>query len=184
MDLLLHVCCAPCLIYPLEKFKEKGFRVSGLFYNPNIHPFYEYNQRKKALEKLSEIKDIPIFYSRYQPEEFFRAVNNKEQNTQRCPICWRLRLNESAKFAKQKGFKYFSTTLLVSPYQNQEILKEIGDDIAKEQGVDFYYCDLRDGFRSACTQAKNLELYYQKYCGCIYSELDRFRKKYQPSNKT
>lgn len=184
MDLLVHVCCAPCLIYPLEKFRQEGFRVSGLFYNPNIHPFCEYNHRKSALEELAQIKDIQVFYSAYQPKEFFRAVNNKEEGDQRCRLCWQLRLRESARFAREKGFQYFSSTLLVSPYQNQEVLREIGNDIAKEQGVDFYYRDLRCGFKPASSEARDLGLYRQKYCGCIYSEIERFRKKYHSESKT
>jgi predicted adenine nucleotide alpha hydrolase (AANH) superfamily ATPase len=183
MDLLLHVCCAPCLIYPLEKLKEDGFRVSGLFYNPNIHPFSEYNNRRKAIAQLNHIKNIEILYGEYRPEEFFRKVNYKEENQNRCPVCWGLRLKHTAKIASQKGFKHFSTTLLVSPYQSQEIIKEIGEGIAKTYGLTFYYSDFRPGFRSAHAQAKQLGLYCQNYCGCIYSEIERFQKKADPHAK-
>jgi predicted adenine nucleotide alpha hydrolase (AANH) superfamily ATPase len=174
MKLLLHTCCAPCLIYPLESLKEKGFKVSGFFYNPNIHPFSEYKNRKKAVEDF--FKDIQVIYPQYRPEEFFQAINKKENPPERCSLCWRLRLKEAAKTAKEKGFEFFSTTLLVSPYQDQELLKKIGSDISQELGVEFYYEDFRPGFKAAHAQAKQQGIYCQRYCGCIYSELEQCKK--------
>jgi hypothetical protein len=174
MKLLLHICCAPCLIYPLERLKEEGFEVAGFFYNPNIHPLSEYKNRKQALEnfiKLGPVPNIEVIYPEYRPEEFFRAVNLKEANHTRCRICWSLRLKATADTARSKGFSHFSTTLLVSPYQDQELLREIGSSIGKEEGVEFYYEDFRPGFKSAHKQAHALGIYCQKYCGCIYSEI-------------
>ncbi|MCM8779572.1 MAG: epoxyqueuosine reductase QueH [Candidatus Omnitrophica bacterium] len=171
--LLLHTCCAPCLIYPLERLKAKGFSVTGFFYNPNIHPFSEYKNRKQALESLNE----DVVYPEYLPQEFFREINGKEVNPGRCFLCWQLRLKKTAKEARQKGFQGFSTTLLVSPYQDQEALKDIGNKAAKDEGVEFYYEDFRPGFRQAHNKAKEQGIYCQKYCGCIYSEIERFVKK-------
>jgi predicted adenine nucleotide alpha hydrolase (AANH) superfamily ATPase len=176
MKLLLHTCCAPCLIFPLEQLKAKGFEVAGLFYNPNIHPFAEYKNRKQAVADYSKRVDIEIDYPEYRPSEFFQAVNLKENNPGRCSICWTLRLKKTAQAASVKGFPYFSSSLLVSPYQDQELLKKIGSDIAKEVGVEFYYEDFRPGFKKAHEEAHALGIYCQKYCGCIYSEIERCKK--------
>lgn len=176
MRVLLHACCAPCLIYPLERLKEKGFEVTGFFYNPNIHPFPEYNKRKEALAGFNKKSAIDIIYPDYLPWEFFRAINLKENKSERCAVCWRLRLTKTAEVAKEKGFDYFSTTLLASPYQNQELLRKIGDEISKETKVIFYYEDFRAGFKKARESAKKEGLYLQKYCGCIYSEMERHIK--------
>lgn len=173
MQLLLHTCCAPCLLYPLERLRQGGFQVTGFFYNPNIHPCVEYANRKKALEALSDAAGVKVVYPAYAPAEFFQAVNLNENNPGRCEICWRLRLSETARCAKEKGFEYFSTTLLVSPYQDQELLKQIGRAVAKAEGVTFYYEDFRPGFRKAHEQARAQGIYCQKYCGCIYSEIER-----------
>ncbi|MDD5044600.1 MAG: epoxyqueuosine reductase QueH [Candidatus Omnitrophica bacterium] len=173
MKLLLHTCCAPCLIYPLENLEKKGFSVTGFFYNPNIHPFTEYKNRKLALEGLK----TQVLYPEYSPQEFFQTVNKKEENPARCALCWEMRLRKTAKYAKEKGFPYFSTTLLVSPYQDQEILKKIGNDVAGQEAIEFYYEDFRPGYRAAHEKAKAQGIYCQKYCGCIYSEMERFIKK-------
>jgi len=176
MRLLLHTCCAPCLIYPLEVLKNKGFEVAGFFYNPNIHLFSEYKKRKKAVDDFSKSANIEVSFPEYLPQEFFQAVNQKESSPERCSICWSLRLKKTAKAAKDKGFSHFSTTLLVSPYQDQELLKKIGNAIAKEDGVEFYYEDFRPGFRKAHEQAHKQGIYCQKYCGCLYSELEKCKK--------
>lgn len=177
MKLLLHTCCAPCLIYPLGRLKEKGFfQVSGFFYNPNIHPFGEYQNRRQAVEDYSKPIGLEVIYPQYHPEEYFRIVNLREANPGRCFLCWTLRLDRTAKAAKEKGFTHFSTTLLVSPYQDQEMLKNIGNKIGEEEGVNFYYEDFRDGFQKAHDEAKAKGIYCQRYCGCIYSEIERCRK--------
>lgn len=177
MKILLHTCCAPCLIYPLEQLGNKDFEVGGFFYNPNIHPFGEYKNRKQAvIDFNNRISKINFTYSQYLPEEYFRATNLREASPGRCFLCWRLRLEKTAQTAKEKGFDSFSTTLLVSPYQNQELLKKIGEDVAKDEGVEFYYEDFRPGFRKAHDLAKSFGLYSQKYCGCIYSEMEGCRK--------
>lgn len=176
MRLLLHICCAPCLIHPLEKLRDKDFQLSGFFYNPNIHPFCEYKNRKQALKDFERTVGIEIFYPEYNPTEFFRAVNLKEDNSQRCSICWFIRLKGTAQVAKEKGFDFFSTTLLVSPYQNQESLKKVGNGISRETAINFYYEDFRPGFRKAHDLAKAGGMYCQKYCGCIYSEIETCRR--------
>jgi len=177
MKLLLHTCCAPCLIYPIQRLKEQGFQVNGFFYNPNIHPFAEYKNRRQAVETFVQSAGIEVIYPEYLPQEFFQAVNLKESIRLRCAICWALRLKKTAQIAKDKRFNYFSTTLLVSPYQDQELLKKIGEDISREEGIDFYYEDFRPGFGQSHNWAKTQGIYCQKSCGCIYSEVERFKKK-------
>lgn len=175
MRLLLHTCCAPCLIYPLERLNEKCFEVTGFFYNPNIHPFSEYQNRMQAIESFIKTVNTEVIYPEYNPADFFQAVNLRENND-RCSICWSLRLRATAKEAKEKRFSHFSTTLLVSPYQDQEKLKKIGNDIAAQEGVEFYYEDFRPGFRKAHDTARSQNIYCQKYCGCLYSEIERCRQ--------
>jgi len=168
MKILLHTCCAPCLIYPLERLNEKWFEVTGFFYNPNIHPFNEYQKRRQAIENFIKAAKAEVTYPEYNPAEFFQAVNLKETNG-RCSICWSLRLGVTARYAKDNGFSHFSTTLLVSPYQDQEQLKKIGNEIGAKEGIEFYYEDFRPGFRKAHDIARSQNIYCQKYCGCIYS---------------
>lgn len=176
MKILLHICCAPCLIYPLEKLKAEGFCVTGFFYNPNIHPFSEYQKRKEATLKLSQDENLKIHYPAYRIEEYFGPLNQKVKTLQRCPLCFSLRLKKTAQTAKQGGFSYFSTTLLVSPYQDQELLKKIGDEIAKEEKIEFYSEDFRPGFKITHQQAHQKGIYCQKYCGCLYSQVELCRK--------
>ena len=175
MKILLHTCCAPCLIYPLKVLRQDGFGVEGFFYNPNIHPFAEYARRKEAFTLLNP--GIEITYPEYSPKEFFREVNLKEDAPARCALCWKLRLKKTAQTAKEKGFEYFTTTLLVSPYQDQELLKNIGNEVSAQAGVKFYYADFRPGFREAHNEARALGIYCQKYCGCIFSEMERNNRK-------
>ncbi|MFH0762657.1 MAG: epoxyqueuosine reductase QueH [Candidatus Omnitrophota bacterium] len=176
MKVLLHTCCAPCLIHPLERLRECGWEVSAIFYNPNIHPFAEYNLRKQALEEFCRVTPLEVFYPEYLPSEFFQAVNLMEEKSQRCPVCWFLRLNRTAEFAKSKGFDAFTSTLLASPYQDQQALKKIASDISKEKGIEFFYEDFRPGFKRAHQIAREYKIYCQNYCGCVYSEIERHRK--------
>jgi len=172
MKLLLHICCAPCLIYPLERLREKKIEVVGVFFNPNVHGFNEHSKRKQAVEDFCRVENTAVFYPEYKPREFFEAVYSKSGRQQRCSECWNLRLSRAADLAKLKKADAFSTTLLVSPYQDHALLKEIGHKAAAEKGIDFYYEDFRSGFKDARDKARQKGLYSQKYCGCIYSQDD------------
>ena len=174
-NLLLHICCAVCLIYPLRKLQEKNFKIKGFFYNPNIHPFSEYIRRKETLEILNSEFKLEIFYPEYKVSDFFRKVNLNEEKDKRCALCWRLRLENTAEFALNNGFNSFSTTLLVSPYQDHTLIKKIGQEISQAKGIEFYYEDFRSGFKQVHNEAKQKGLYCQKYCGCIYSEIERWK---------
>lgn len=169
MDILLHICCGPCLIYPFGRLKSQGFKIKGFFYNPNIYPSAEFSRRKESLDLLSKGLGLNVEAPENRPSDFFQAIDKNENTPKRCLLCWSLRLQATASRAKENGLKLFSTTLLVSPYQDHETLKQLGQRIAKDTGVDFYYEDFRPGFRPAYQEAKQRGLYLQKYCGCEYS---------------
>lgn len=175
MDILLHICCAPCSLYSWQALEAKGHNIEGFFYNPNIHPYREFEKRKEALRSLAEWEDRSIFIDeRYLLNDYLRQVVNREE--MRCELCYAMRLEETARQAKEKGIEGFSTTLLISPYQQHELLRETGGRIAEEYGLKFVYEDMRPGFRESMGLAREKGLYMQGYCGCIYSERDRYEK--------
>ncbi|MFA5092991.1 MAG: epoxyqueuosine reductase QueH [Candidatus Omnitrophota bacterium] len=169
MKLLLHICCGPCLIYPFSRLIEQKFEIEGFYYNPNIYPAQEYNYRQESLKVLSKDLGLTVKFSEFCDSDFNQGIKGKEDTAQRCVICWSMRLRKTALAAKENGFSSFSTTLLVSPYQNHLVIKQLGEKIGQETGVEFYYEDFRLGFKAACLQAKERKLYRQKYCGCQYS---------------
>jgi len=178
MRLLLHICCGVCALYPVESLKASGVKeIVGYYYNPNIHPPSEYKRRMDTLVAIESRLNIKIIYPTYNMEEFFRQIVYKEDREKRCPICWRLRLEATAKFAVENGFDAFTTTLLVSPYQDQEAIKDIGRNVSAQKGIEFYYEDFRKGFNKAHQEAKVIGIYMQKYCGCVFSELERVKLK-------
>lgn len=171
MKLLLHMCCAPCTIYPASVLKEEGIEFEGLFYNPNIHPYEEFIKRKENVEMLGKINGMTINYTdNFDQGRWESFKGNKEE---RCFMCYSARLEKAAQFASQKGFQAFTTTLLVSPYQKHDIIRETGEKFAQKYGVEFYYQDFRPGFRKGQQLAKEMGLYRQKYCGCIISLRER-----------
>ncbi|NQT06889.1 MAG: epoxyqueuosine reductase QueH [Candidatus Omnitrophica bacterium] len=177
MKLLLHVCCAPCAIHPFAELRGREYKeITGFFYNPNIHPYTEFINRRKSLEEYSEKNKFPVVFHKYDMENYFRHVAGHEGPGTRCPRCWRMRLEETASFGAQKDYDAFTTTLLVSPYQDQEMIRKIGLELSKKYRIDFFYRDLRDGFRKAQDAARKDNLYRQKYCGCVYSEKERYDK--------
>jgi len=173
MKTLLHICCANCAIYPFEQTKEKGHEVIGFFFNPNIHPYQEYQKRLEALKQYSEKAGLEVVYrDEYLLEEFLRNVSQKPE--ERCHYCYSVRLEATAREAKQRGFNQFSTTLLQSTHQNHQLIKETGERMAKEVGIPFYYEDFRPGWRRGVEVSKAMGLYRQQYCGCVYSEKERY----------
>ena len=175
-DCLLHVCCAPCSIRCIETLREEGIEPTGYWYNPNIHPYTEYRSRKTTLQAFAASVDLPLIVNdNYGLREFIEAV--RPNWNVRCETCYRLRLNETARKAAEEGFSSFSTTLLISPYQNHELIVKVAEEAATQHGVAFLYRDFRPYFREGQQKAREGELYMQKYCGCIFSEEDRYRKK-------
>lgn len=182
MKLLLHICCAPCSVMCIEKLREENIDITGFWYNPNIHPYMEYKSRRDCLKEYSKNILLDVIYKdEYGLREFTKNVVNILDN--RCSYCYMVRLNETAKYAKENGFDAFCTTLLISPYQNHEKIIEIGNSIAKKYGIKFYYYDFRPYFREGQSKAREMQFYMQKYCGCIFSEEDRYLKQIQKDKK-
>ena len=167
MKLLMHMCCAPCSVYPVSVLQDEGVDMEGLFFNPNIHPMDEFLRRKENVEIFSRIKGIPVTFKDDFMQEAWEKFNGGGR--ERCFMCYSLRLNETASFAKEHGYDAFTTSLLVSPYQKHELIKELGERFAEKYGVNFYYRDFRSGFRQGQQLAKEMGLYRQKFCGCIIS---------------
>ncbi len=173
MKLLLHLCCAPCTIYPLHQLRQAGHDVSGLFYNPNIHPYLEYAKRLQTLKAYADRQGLMVIWPEgYEMEAFLRGVAFREAD--RCLHCYDLRLRLTAMTAKRGAFAAFSTTLLYSKFQKHEIIKGIGESLAREFGVPFYYQDFREGWQEGVRISKETGMYRQPYCGCIYSEKERY----------
>ena len=174
MRILVHICCAPCFTYPDKRLEDDGHDVTGFFYNPNIHPYSEFKNRRTSLEKYAKIKDAKIIYRNdYELERYLRGALEAKD---RCVFCYTDRLGETAKTARSLGFDAFTSTLLISPYQKHEMLMEVGEEMADEYSIDFYYEDFRKGYKESRDLSRDLELYMQKYCGCIFSEKERFFK--------
>jgi epoxyqueuosine reductase len=177
MNILLHICCAPCEIYPVEKLRKDRHLVGGFFYNPNIHPYAEYLKRRTEVEKYSGGIGMDLAVGDYDIEDFFQDIIRDKALNNRCPVCWRLRIKKTAQAAKERGFDAFTSTLLGSPYQEHGVVKKICEDAAEDGGIKFYYEDFRAGFKEAHDMAKKSGIYCQNYCGCLFSERERAERK-------
>ena len=170
---LLHICCGPCASYPVPKLRADGYFVMGYFYNRNIHPYSEYLKRQNALEEYAKIMDLKVIYDdEYNPVDYFQSIAFRE--SRRCFICYKMRLENAAHIAKKGKFDYFTTTLLVSKHQNHQLIKEIGEAMGEKYSVPFLYQDFREGFKKGGEISRGLGLYRQQYCGCVYSEMERY----------
>jgi predicted adenine nucleotide alpha hydrolase (AANH) superfamily ATPase len=173
MKLLLHACCGPCAIQCVEAFGEEGTRPDLFWYNPNIHPFTEYAARRETLAAYAGAEALKlILQDEYGLRPFIRGVYPRFDA--RCAFCYRKRLEESAALAKRENYDCFSTTLLISPYQKHELIRELGEAAARRHGTAFLYRDLRPRFREGRRMARERGFYMQKYCGCIFSEEERY----------
>jgi epoxyqueuosine reductase len=171
----MHMCCSNCAIYPVQTLQRRGIDIKGFWFNPNIHPYLEYKSRLDALRKLQDLWGLDIDYEdTYGLKEFLRRVVNNEEA--RCEYCYTVRLDRTAAKAKELKADAFTTSLLVSPYQNLDIIRARGLDLQNKYSVEFYFEDFREGFREGRRMAGDLDLYRQKYCGCIYSEMERFQR--------
>ena len=174
MKLLMHTCCAPCSVYCIDSLKKEKIEPTVYWYNPNIHPYMEYKARRDCLkEYTASINVNAIFEEDYGLDEFCKNVIGDLQN--RCAnYCYRVRIEQTAKYAKENGYDTITTTLLVSPYQRHEELKKVCEKIAQKYGLKFLYRDFRVGFMEGQSKAREIGLYMQKYCGCIFSEESRY----------
>ena len=172
-SVLVHCCCAHCTAYTIEHWRRQGYETSALWYNPNIHPYMEHQQRLDAMQSLAKISGFQlIVIEGYDIIDYFRRVVGNE--SQRCQYCFQLRLLKTAESAIRMGYDTFTTSLLISHQQKHDLLQEIGNKIAQEKGVDFLYADLRKRYSDSRRITKPLNLYRQQYCGCVYSEWERY----------
>ena len=180
MKLLLHTCCAPCSVYCIDSLRDENIEPTVYWFNPNIHPYMEYKIRRDTLKEYTKSIGVEaIFEENYGLREFCKNTINGLNS--RCKdYCYPVRLEKTVQYAKENGYDAFSTTLLVSPYQNHEAIKNIGEELAKKYGVKFLYRDFRVGFRQGQNKARELGLYMQKYCGCIFSEESRYNNPNPP----
>jgi len=170
---LLHVCCATCALHPYFLLSE-NFTVTLFFYNPNIHPEHEYKNRLKDVKRISKIYKIPLVTDEYEVKKWFKLTKNLEKEPEggkRCDVCFKMRLEKTAATAKKLNIGMFGTTLTVSPRKNHTAVNSIGKTISDSQNIIFYESNFKkkDGFKKTVRLSKNLNLYQQTYCGCIYS---------------
>ena len=173
MKVLMHLCCGPCTIFPVKVLQKEGAEVMGFFYKNNIHPYTECLRRQEALEKYAAEINLRIIYQEgYDLEGFLQNIVHREAD--RCRHCYHDRLRTTALVAKRGKFDYFSSTLLYSKFQKHELVRSIGESVAKSVGIPFYYQNFREGWKEGIEKSKELEMYRQQYCGCIYSEKERY----------
>ncbi len=172
--LLLHVCCAHCAIGAFEALNSEGFEVKGYFSNPNIHPLIEFRRRLKAVKVARDRLKLEIDCDEeYGLRRFLKAVAGKEDA--RCPVCYSLRFEAACEKAAKEGFDLVTTTLFSSPHQDHELIACVGTQEAAKHGVEFLVRDFRLQSEKAHEKAKAMKLYSQQYCGCIFSEYERFK---------
>ena len=175
MNTLLHICCAPCANQCIEVLRKDHYTVTGFWYNPNIHPFTEYRARRNCLQEFAPTIELPLVVKNdYALRPFVRAV--AQDISGRCGKCYEMRLFETAKYAAENGFDSFTSSLFISPYQNHDLMTETAQRAAAEYGVEFLYRDFRPYFRAGQDFAREHNFYMQKYCGCVFSEEERYLK--------
>jgi predicted adenine nucleotide alpha hydrolase (AANH) superfamily ATPase len=180
MKILLHTCCGPCALFPLQQLRAAGHQVTGFFFNHNIHPYQEYARRRDTAVQMAEQQAMPIIVRDDYDLEVFLA-NVAAAPEKRCSYCYSSRLRAVAQAAAAGGFEAFSASLLYSRYQNHDEIRELGEQLGREYGVAFYYQDFRSGWQEGIRLSKEQGLYRQQYCGCIYSEKERYQPKIKPS---
>jgi epoxyqueuosine reductase len=176
MRVLLHVCCAPCSVYTIREFRGEGAHLTGYFYNPNIHPYTEFSKRLETLKEYAKVVLLPLDVDQsYDLEAFLPGALALGKD--RCLFCYNMRLKKTFQKAGREKFDGVSTTLLYSRYQRHDDIKAIGDELAAAHGIPFIYRDLRKGWQEGIEGSKKLNMYRQQYCGCIFSEMERYAGK-------
>ncbi len=175
MKLLMHICCGPCTIYPLKELRTHGHDVTGFFYNPNIHPYQEYARRQETLRSYAEKILLNVIWMKsYLLEEFLSQVASRPE--ERCVYCLTDRLKHTAEEAMKEKYDAFTSTLLYSRFQKHDLIRQIGESLGRQAGIPFFYQDFREGWNEGVRISRELGMYRQPYCGCIYSEKERFCK--------
>jgi hypothetical protein len=173
--ILLHTCCGPCTLFPARTLKDSGWLVHGFFYNPNIQPYQEFTRRLDALRTVADHLALQLIVREdYELEEFLRQAVFRE--SQRCIFCYRRRIEETARLAAKSRFDAFTTTLLYSRMQQHDLIRSLAEEASNHWCIPFHYEDFRVGWAEGQNEARSLGVYRQAYCGCIYSERDRFQK--------
>lgn len=173
MRVLLHTCCGPCALYPLASLRAEGMDITGFFYNHNIHPYQEYARRRDAAKQMADLEGMTlIVQDEYRLEEFL--ANVAAEPDKRCGYCYASRLDAVAVTAKDNGFDAFTSSLFYSRYQNHDLMRQKAEESAERYGIQFVYRDFRSGWQEGIRCSKELGLYRQQYCGCIYSEKERY----------
>lgn len=172
MKLLIHACCADCLLKMVESIKEENdlTDITVYYYNPNIHPRSEYQSRLKAMQLM--IGNLKMIVADWKPSEYFDKIGSAVKKPERCPKCWRLRLEKTAEFAKENGFDSFTSTLITSEYQNSEMIEKIGKEMDKKHNIQFLIPN------KICKKLETKGFYKQVFCGCCYSLTERFEEKF------
>jgi epoxyqueuosine reductase len=176
MKVLMHICCGPCAVYPLRELREEGVDVEGYIFNPNIHPYTEFTRRLQTLETFAKVSLLPLHLNRsYHLEEFLKGA--LDAGNDRCLFCYRTRLDQAFKMGAAAGVDAVTTTLLYSKYQKHDAIKAIGEELAAHYSLPFLYRDFRKGWKEGIEKSIRLNMYRQNYCGCIFSEKERFEGK-------
>jgi predicted adenine nucleotide alpha hydrolase (AANH) superfamily ATPase len=173
MNILFHLCCANCAIYPVRVLREKNLSVTGFFFNNNIHPYQEFRRRLDTVKEYAHRVELDVQINEdYMLESFLQQV--AANPAKRCDYCYLSRLEETARKAAELGFDAFSSSLLYSRYQQHDRIREFGENLAAKYEISFFYEDFRQGWQEGIQMSKSMGLYRQQYCGCIYSEMDRY----------
>src|SRR5699024_9919638 len=169
------ICCAPCANRPIDILRTDGYEVTGFWYNPNIHPFTEYRSRRNCVREYAQEIDLKLIERNdYGLRPFVRTV--AEDIAHRCVKCYEMRLFETARQAAEGGFDSFTSSLFISPYQKHALMRDVAERAGAVYGVAFLYRDFRQYFRVGQERARAVGFYMQKYCGCIFSEEERYLK--------
>lgn len=186
--ILLQVCCAPCSSQVLTRLR-KDFQVDIFYYNPNIYPPEEYDKRAQTVESLVSAMALEskVIIAENKPEDFYSYVEGRKDDVEggeSCYRCYELRLRETVRLAKEKGYDYFTTSLSISPYKNSKWLNEIGEKLEKEYGISYLYSDFKkkNGYKSSIELSKKYHLYRQDYCGCVFSYKEMLERKKEKSS--
>lgn len=172
--LLIHICCAPDFTVAVERLSG-DYDITGYFYNPCIHPVEEYEKREKDAEYTAQKMSVGYIPASYNANEFFdivKGLENEPEKGRRCFLCYKMRLEACAQYAKENNYACFTTTLTVSPHKDTDIINKIGREISEKLGVEFLELNLkkRDGFKRSLELSEKLDLYRQNYCGCVFSK--------------
>ena len=184
--LLLHICCAPCSTHVVELLSD-DYDLTGYFYNPNIHPKSEYLHREEEMKQYARKIGLELTCAEYDVARWFQMVKGMEdipEGDERCFLCYRMRLEKTAQYAKEHHYQFLTTTLSISPHKNAQKINEIGSEVASQHGLQFYTADFkkRGGFDRSIRMSKEAGLYRQSYCGCIFSQREARKRQKRGSS--